>query len=295
MQMHARMKALAAGWTGLAVIVVVLAMAVPTIHAQQTPSLEDVRYDMADALGMLRHHGNSPPEEDLMMSVEIHASGSMAVVGDTVGPLVELDSYYAEIAYDFPGMRVDVTRASGEREIQVVSGLFAWNEIDERGGGLVEGYGSAVPAMDTVSDRVLQIWTTPAGAVKMAMAAGDQATVSMENGAVVVTFPLVNAPMTRSTNLTAGELEGTPVTVTLDANYRPATVEVEHRGRQVVSTYSGYGDLNESDYLADIYLPASVVQTVDGQTVLDLTIEQTNTYNPYVIMPVPDSVRAAAQ
>ena len=117
----------------------------------------------------------------------------------------------------------------------------------------------------------------------------------MENGAVVVTFPLVNAPMTRSTNLTAGELEGTPVTVTLDANYRPATVEVEHRGRQVVSTYSGYGDLNESDYLADIYLPASVVQTVDGQTVLDLTIEQTNTYNPYVIMPVPDSVRAAAQ
>jgi hypothetical protein len=295
MQMHARMKALAAGWTGLAVIVVVLAMAVPTIHAQQTPSLEDVRYDMADALGMLRHHGNSPPEEDLMMSVEIHASGSMAVVGDTVGPLVELDSYYAEIAYDFPGMRVDVTRASGEREIQVVSGLFAWNEIDERGGGLVEGYGSAVPAMDTVSDRLLQIWTTPAGAVKMAMAAGDQATVSMENGAVVVTFPLVNAPMTRSTNLTAGELEGTPVTVTLDANYRPATVEVEHRGRQVVSTYSGYGDLNESDYLADIYLPASVVQTVDGQTVLDLTIEQTNTYNPYVIMPVPDSVRAAAQ
>jgi len=289
------MKALAAGWTGLAVIVVVLAMAVPTIHAQQPPSLEDARYDMADALGMLRHHGNSPPEEDLMMSVEIHASGSMAVVGDTVGPLVELDSYYAEIAYDFPGMRVDVTRASGEREIQVVSGLFAWNEIDERGGGLVEGYGSAVPAMDTVSDRLLQIWTTPAGAVKMAMAAGDQATVSMENGAVVVTFPLVNAPMTRSTNLTAGELEGTPVTVTLDANYRPATVEVEHRGRQVVSTYSGYGDLNESDYLADIYLPASVVQTVDGQTVLDLTIEQTNTYNPYVIMPVPDSVRAAAQ
>jgi hypothetical protein len=296
MQMHARMKARAAGWTGVAVAVAVSAMAVPMIHAQQTPSLEDVRYNMADALGMLRHHGNSPPEEDLMMSVEIYGSGSMAEVGPTgVGPLAELESFYAEIAYDFPGMRVDLTRASGEREIQVVSGLYAWNEIDERGGGLVEGYGSAEPAMDEVADRLLHIWMTPAGAVKMAVAAGDQAQVSMEGGAVVVTFPLFNGEVTRSTNLTAGPLEGTQMKVTLDDAYRPAKVEVEHRGLQLVNTYSGYADLNESDYRADIFLPANVMQTIGGQTVLDLTIERTNTYNPYVIMPVPDSVRSAAQ
>ena len=58
---------------------------------------------------------------------------------------------------------------------------------------------------------------------------------------------------------------------------------------------SGYADLNDSDYQADIFLPANVMQTIDGQTVLDLTIERTNTYNPYVIMPVPESVRSAAQ
>ena len=296
MQLHARtnVNARAGVWTGsvVAAALAVSAIAVPTIHAQQIPSLEDGRYNMADALGMLR----SNQEVDLMMSVEIYGSGSMAEVGPTtVGPLAELETYYAEIAYDFPGMRVDVTRASGEREIQVVSGLYAWNEVGERGGGLVEGYGSAEPAMDAVSDRLLQIWTTPAGAVKTAVAAGDQATVSMEGGAVVVTFPLVNAEPTRSTDLTVGELAGTSVKLTLDADYRPATVEVEHRGRQVVSTYSGYADLNDSDYQADIYLPANVMQTVDGQTVLDLTIERTNTYNPYVIMPVPESVRAAAQ
>lgn len=296
--MHARMNSRAGMWTGVAVAgaLAVASIAVPAVHAQQTPSLEDVRYNMADALGMLRHHGNSPPEEDLMMSVEIFGSGSMAEVSATgVGPLAELESFYAEIAYDFPGMRVDTTRASGEREIQVVSGLFAWNEIDERGGGLVEGYGSAEPAMDDVADRLLNVWMTPAGAVKMAVAAGDQTQVSMEGGAVVVTFPLVNAPMTRSTNPTAGPLEGTQMKVTLDDAYRPATVEVEHGGSQIVNTYSGYADLNESDYQADIFLPANVMQTIDGQTVLDLTIERTNTYNPYVIMPVPDSVRAAAQ
>lgn len=297
MQMYARRKTRAGMWTGLVVAAAVAASAVvvPTIHAQ-TPSLEDLRYNMADALGMLRHHGNSPPEEDLMMTVEIYGSGSMAEVGATgVGPLAELESYYAEIAYDFPGMRVDVTRASGEREIQVVSGLYAWNEIDERGGGLVEGYGSAEPAMDEVADRLLNVWMTPAGAVKMAVAAGDQSQVSMEGGAVVVTFPLVNAPMTRSTNLTAGPLEGTQMKLTLDDAYRPATVEVEYGGRQHAATYSGYGDLNDSDYQADILLPANVTRTIDGQTVLELTIERTNTYNPYVIMPVPDSVRSAAQ
>ena len=40
----------------------------------------------------------------------------------------------------------------------------------------------------------------------------------------------VNAPMTRSTNLTAGPLEGTQMKVTLDDAYRPATVEVELGG-----------------------------------------------------------------
>jgi len=292
MQMHARVSVRARMWLGVIVAAVLAAPAigVTTIHAQQPPSLEEVRYNMADALGMLR----TPQEVDMMMSVEIWASGSMADVGETVGPLAEIESYYAEIGYDFPGMRVDVTRG-GERDIQVVSGLFAWNEIDEPGGGLVPGHGSAVPVMDAVSDRLLQIWMTPAGAVKTAVGAGDQTEVSMEDGAVVVTYPLVNAEATLSTDLTVGELEGTSVKVTLDADYRPATVEVQHRGRQVVTTYSGYADLNDSDYQADIFLPANVLQTVDGQTVLDLTIERTNTYNPYVIMPVPESVRAAAR
>jgi hypothetical protein len=62
----------------------------------------------------------------------------------------------------------------------------------------------------------------------------------------------------------------------------------------VTTTYSEYGDLNDADYLADIMVPARVVRTIDGQTVLDLTIERTNTYNPYVMMPVPQMVQEAA-
>ena len=186
--------------------------------------------------------------------------------------------------------------AAGEREIQVVSGEFAWNEIGEIGGGLVEGYGSAVPMPEAVSDRLLTMWTTPAGVVKAMAAAGNQAKTTMEGGTIVVTFPLVNGDLDQAAaHVVVGDLEGTPVKVTLNAERRPASVEVTHRGRLVTTTYSDYGDLNDADYLADIFLPGHVVRTIDGQTVLDLTIERTNTYNPYVMMPVPQMVQEAAQ
>jgi hypothetical protein len=40
-------------------------------------------------------------------------------------------------------------------------------------------------------------------------------------------------------------------------------------------------------------MPNKMVRTVDGQAVLDVTIDKTNTYNPYVIMPVPPAVQKA--
>ncbi|MBF8299678.1 MAG: beta-lactamase domain protein [Acidobacteria bacterium] len=296
MRMYARVRARAGAFAGAIGVVAGLAvptLALPTLQAQQVPDLKRVLYNMADSLGMLR----SVQEVDSLMTVEFWGSGTMREVGPKdVGPPVQIKSYYAQIAYDFPGMRVEITRASGTpaREIQVVSGTFAWNEIDKIGGGLVPGWGSAVPAMGTATDRLLRLWTTPFGVVKAAAAAGEQTKVTAENGAVVVTFPLVNSKPGQAVNMVVGELSGTPVKVTLDADSRPARVEVRHRNRVITTTYSNYGDLNEKDYQADIFLPARVVQTVDGQTVLDLTIAKSNTYNPYVIMPVPDAVQKAA-
>lgn len=275
------------------VLGLVATLAVPVLHAQQVTDLKRVLYNMTNKLGMLR----TVREVDSLMTVEFWGSGTMREVGPKdVGPQIQIKSYHAQIAYDFPGMRVDMTRASGtpQREIQVVSGMFAWNEVDKIGGGLSPGWGSAVPAMETVTNRLLRLWTTPFGVVKAAVAAGDQTTVTVESGAVVVTFPLITASPGETVNMVVGELRGTPVKTTLDANYRPARVEVRYRDRVYLTTYSNYGDLNEKDYLADIYFPARIVQTVDGQPVLDLTVEKTNTYNPYVLMPVPETVQKAA-
>ena len=278
--------------TYAAVIGAALTLVVPAVDAQQVTDLKQVLYRMANNLGMLR----TVRELDSVMTVEYWATGTVREVGPkNVGPPVEVKSYYAQIAYDFPGMRVDITRPSGTpaREIQVVSGAFAWNE-DQPGAGLVPGQGNAVPVVDAVTDRLLQLWTTPFGVVKAATAAGEKTKVTVEGGAVVVTFPLINAAPGETVNMVVGPLNGTPVKVTLNADYRPERVEVRYGGRVFTTTYSGYGDLNEPDLKADIFFPARIVRTVDGQPVLDLTIQKTNTYNPYVLVPGPGNVQKAA-
>ena len=281
---------------------VAIVMGSPALDAQQpqVTDLEGVLYRMGgggggykNPVGLGLHRGVQ--DEDSVLAVEYWCTGTVREVGPgTIGPPVQLKSWYVQLAYDFPGMRVDITRANGAREIQVVSGTYAWNEIDKIGGGLEPGWGSAVPAMDTVTDRLLRMWTTPIGVYKAAFTAQASARVAVENGAVTLTFPLTNGKPMNTSYLVVGSLEGTPVKVTLNALYQPARVEVRHGNRLYVTTYSDYADLNDADYQADIFTPRRIVQTVDGETVLDLTVQRTNTYNPYVLMPVPESVRKAA-
>ena len=267
---------------------------------QQVTDLKGVLYRMGgggggfkNEVGLGLHRGVQ--DEDSVLTAEYWATGTMREVGPkTIGPPVQLKSVYVQFAYDFPGMRMDMTRANGTREIQVVSGTYAWNEVDKIGGGLEPGWGSAVPAMETVTDRLLRMWTSPMGVYKAAFAAQANAKTAVENGAVTLTFPFTNGKPGNTSYLVVGALEGTPVKVTLNERYQPARVEVRYNNRLYVTNYSEYADLNESDYKADIFMPRRVVQTVDGETVLDLTIQKTNTYNPYVLMPVPETVRKAA-
>jgi hypothetical protein len=55
-----------------------------------------------------------------------------------------------------------------------------------------------------------------------------------------------------------------------------------------------YGDWNGRDYFSDVMFPRRIVQRRGGVTLMDLTVTKTNTYNPYVVMPVPQSVGGGA-
>ena len=187
-------------------------------------------------------------------------------------------------------MRVDFScrQRSGEpqRHVRVVAGELAWNESEP---GV-----NATAAPEAVRERLLQLWLLPQGLIKAAVAAGTRTVASTEAGYPVLTFPLP-AP-----------LDATLVKITLDPDvflyhtmptglrrefsHRITRVETQFEGDGVEVTYSNYQDWNEADYKSDVLLPGRIVQTRAGTTVLDLTLTVSNTYNPYVVMPVPENI-----
>ena len=270
------------------------ALAAPCARAQDAATvIKNAEY----ALGMIR----GPQRIDAINTLEYWGTGSTYAFGQAYHPggaWPEFKAtYHASVSYAVPAMRVDVTRsnpdgviqgggglplAAPQRQIQVVSGKFAWNE-SVPGAGFAAGT-TATPAPDAAIDRLLQLWMTPFGVLKMAVKAGAAAKVSTEGGATIITFPL------------SGTLQGITVKATLNAKNQPERVETRTNdpvlGDMVTeTTYSDYKDLSE--ITTDVPFPSHIVQKQGGFPVLDLTIAKADTNNPYVVFPVPENVEKA--
>ena len=189
-------------------------------------------------------------------------------------PRFEVKTYTAAIDYQTPAMKVDMLRAQGEhppkgggaqpfaidqRTIQVVSGNNAWSE----------GGAQPAPNRGTESERLRQIWLTPHGVVKAAMASGVQATGNTINF----------------------KAEGRDVKATL--NDQNLVERVEY-----LTTNSVVGDVpvevTYSDYakFGDIQFPRHIVEKQDGFPTLDITISDVQP-NAAVSLPVPANVASA--
>jgi len=233
----------------------------PAGRGQAATDPQRVMHEMQDSLGMLR----GLQQTDSVFRLEFWgAAGAIAVQGK----LVPIEKFKVSINYAVPGMRFDVTRG-GQREIRVVAGKFAWNE-DTPGG-------KATPAPATFNERMLEMWLTPIGLAKAAEESGV-AKVTIENGATALTFPSW----------------GATVKATLNALYLPVRVEAQMGGTLIDIAYSDYADLNDVAK-ADVFLPRRIVSKRGGVTTLELTVDTSNTNNPYVIMPVPQNVLKAGQ
>ena len=258
----------------------------PVASAELPATVEALIFELANSMGMLRGRSNQDTGSmDSILTLEHWASGSLSV-GDQ---RFDVPEYRMSFNFSYPGMRVDYTRAeptgASERRIEVVSGDAAWNET-ERGM-------NATAAPDQLRERLVHLWTTPFGVVKAAAAAGPFATMEAQDGAVVLlSFPLpdpvsdvtVNATVRKDASLVVPHPEAL---MDLVGTY---LVRVETEGAVVSdTTYAEYGDQNWDDYRADIMLPKRIVRT-QGDTTLTLTTINTNTYNPYVVMPVPENI-----
>lgn len=250
--------------------------------AENPPDVKALVFELADSMGMLR----GLQQEDSILTLEQWAKGSMTMGGQRF----DLPEHRTSLNYSVPGMRVDYRRqpAAGQaqRQIEVVANGAAWNETD-RGRG-------ATAARERLKERLVYLWTTPMGIVKAARAAGAKATMKKAGNAIVLSFPLpapaddvtVNATVRKDATLLARP-NASPL-ASLVGTY---VVRVETTGAVVTdTTYAEYGDWNWDDYKADIMLPRRMTRK-HGDTAVELMTVNTNTYNPYVVMPVPENVK----
>ena len=119
-------------------------------------------------------------------SIQFSGSGTNNAFGQAYSPggpwpRFEVKNYIAAVDYQTPAMRLEMLRAQGEhpprgggaqpfaidqRTIQVVSGKSAWSE----------GGAQPAPNPGAVTDRLRQIWLTPHGVIKAALAGGTPPT-----------------------------------------------------------------------------------------------------------------------
>jgi hypothetical protein len=245
-------------------------------------------------MGMLR----GLDEHELVASLEYQRTGTIQVDGQPCA----LTKYRASTNYQTPGQRIQYTctRSNGQTSsaIEVVSGLYAWNE-DIAGAEIIVGKGKATPMAAAVQERLIRLWASPQGAPKAALAGAGidlaamdrspgrfledgaakigSTAVSWEGDKPVVTFPIPGVP-------------GATATATLDAKYMAERVVVKQGSTTTVFVYSDYQDWNNPLNKVEAYYAGKLVERRNGNVVRDLTTIETETGSVYVVVPVPASV-----
>jgi glyoxylase-like metal-dependent hydrolase (beta-lactamase superfamily II) len=183
-------------------------------------------------------------------------------------------TYGAAINYQTPAMRLVQVRSQGEhpprgggaqavaadqRTVSVVSGKFAWQEAGAQ----------ATPNSAAVGDRLHQLWATPHGVIKAAMA-------------------------------NAGKVDGNTITAMVDGREFKATLNAQNLVEKVsyLSTNDVVGDypieIAYSDYadFGGVKFPRHIVQTEDGHPTLDITVNDVKPNAAVTIAP-PANVQQA--
>jgi glyoxylase-like metal-dependent hydrolase (beta-lactamase superfamily II) len=200
-------------------------------------------------------------------------------------PRVTVKSYTASINYDTGSMRQELLREMGttmprgggapftgeQRQIQVVSGNYAWNVAAAAPGAAPP---PAAPAAANAVERMLALWATPQGFIKAAMM--NNATTKNARG-------------------------GTEVSFTVGGKYKmTGTINAQNQVERVQTWIDQpiVGDMLVETVYRDykafgaVMFPSHIVQTQDGFPALDITVSSVTANGP-VDITVPDNVRTA--
>ena len=210
-------------------------------------------------------------------SIQYSGSGVNFFVGQSYSPDMPwprfiVKSYTRAVNYENASIRDELVRTQGEnpprggggqpvageqRQIFVASGDFAWNVVGD----------ATNPAPVALLDRQLQLWTTPHGVVKMAMA--NHAAVQSNT----ISFAVPGRFRVRATVDSQNLVEKIDAVV---SNAVLGDMPVEIR-------YAAYKDF------AGVKFPTKIRQTIAGHPALDLTVTDVQP-NAAVNILIPDPI-----
>ena len=184
--------------------------------------------------------------------------------------------------------------------IEVVSGLYAWNE-DVVGAEIGATKGKATPMPAAVQERLIRIWASPQGAPKAAVAGTTEKFMLGANPGTLFADGLdEGGPDVR---VVAGRQAGRDVPDSWrsrrhrDSHARCEVHDREsrrHAGTTTTEfTYSDYKDWNNPLNKIEVFYAGKLTERKNGAVVRDLTTDETETGNVYVVAPVPASVKKA--
>jgi glyoxylase-like metal-dependent hydrolase (beta-lactamase superfamily II) len=185
-------------------------------------------------------------------------------------PRRELSSFTRAVNYEQRSAKDELNFAQptfgGQQQNAQVNGDKAWNV----------GPNGAVPQPAAAEERQLQIWLTPHGFIKGAMASGNASLTPME-GSNLVSF------------MALGKYK---VDGTLDAQNHVTKVETKVPNpvlgdTDLIATYSDYKEFG------GVQFPTKIVIEQGGFPVWDLTVANV-TPNAPLDVPVPDTVQSVA-
>jgi glyoxylase-like metal-dependent hydrolase (beta-lactamase superfamily II) len=224
-----------------------------------------------------------------LKSIEYSGTGRWFQFGQAPSPTLpwpqfDVSAFTAAINFDTSSARVEMTRKqtvepgrarpapAEQKPVQLVSGTFAWNLAAPAGAPAgTPPAPTAAPA--AVEERATEIWSTPQGFVKAALA-------------------------NNATTTTQGT--GSEVTFTVGGKYKyTGTINAQNQVERVHTAIdnSVLGDTSVETVFADyrdfggVMFPARITRTQGGHPVLDLTVSAVKA-NPAVDIAVPDNVRS---
>jgi metallo-beta-lactamase superfamily protein len=203
-------------------------------------------------------------------SIQYSGSGAQFNLGQSVSPndpwpRTELKSFTRTVDYDKQASRNEAVNAQGASTIQFLAGDKAWGQA---------GANITTSAPAVITERQLQIWLTPHGFLKGALA--NKATAKKSGKLTLVTFTAMGKYRVVGTISADNLVE--KVETRLD-NAVLGDMPVE-------TTYSDYRDLGGFKF------PGKIVQKQGGHPFFDLTVE-TAQANVALDLTVPDTVRQA--